>query len=129
MIREYYSLIDSGILVSVPERTKTEPKDRGRARRTRPRLIHDLLDVWWRRRFLNVHSTSRNRLSLFFSQFTRTRFTLIFVHIKALLNVLSDFRPHIAMLRHHCKRKACPEGCQDDGKSHSDSLNLSLWTP
>ena len=25
--------------------------------------------------------------------------------------------------------KACPEGCQDDGKSHSDRLNLSLWIP
>ena len=37
-----------------------------------------------------MHSTSRNRLSLFFSQFTRTRFTLIFVHIKALINVLSE---------------------------------------
>ena len=37
-----------------------------------------------------MHSTSRNRLSLFFSQFTRTRFTLIFVHIKVLLNVLSE---------------------------------------
>jgi hypothetical protein len=42
-------------------------------------------------------ASSRNRLSLFFGQFTRTRFTLIFVHIKVLLNVLSDFRLHLVM--------------------------------
>ena len=41
--------------------------------------------------------TPRNRLDLFFSQFTRVRFTLIFVHTKVLLNVLSDFRLHLVM--------------------------------
>src|SRR6516165_5242860 len=103
MIREYYSLIDSGILVSVPKRTKTEPKDRGRARRTRPRLIHALLviapiAVWdsphvapWHGAFGAIAraggggGSSRNRLDLFFSQFTRIRFTLI-VHTKVLPN-------------------------------------------